>query len=90
MVCFPPLYSKWLEVFLMIYVTTSQILIIIEKHLYILWLYEFTSYMSHWVFFLTIPRSLNLNMFSSLKPQSNNVQIKVVEGDSNAEVRPQS
>lgn len=34
-------------------------------------------------FFLTIP-----NMFSSLKPQSNNVQIKVVEGDSNDEVWP--
>jgi hypothetical protein len=86
MVCFPPLHSKWLKVFLTIYVTTPRILIIIEKHLYFLWLYEFTSYMSHRDFFLTIPRSLNLNVFSSLKPESNNVQIKVVEGDSNDEV----
>jgi hypothetical protein len=86
MVCFPQLHSKWLNFFLTIYVTTSQILIIIEKHLYFLWLHEFTSHMSHWDFLLTIPRSLNLNMFSFLKPQSNNVQIKVVEGDSNDEV----
>ncbi len=39
--------------------------LLLKKHLYFLWLYEFTSYMSHWDFFLTIP-----SMFSSLKPQS--------------------